>query len=157
MPIYLTDLYENAYTPNKLQFMILAVRDCLDKFALSRHQLDYTMLTEKYLRDLVRILDKNFLQRICRDIETDLRLSIHLDLKSDESKLFKDGLKDLSKFVNLQPIVIDTRFIDIKAHVRKYLEKVNIQRMNLQLLDDTGRVIHLNGADFSVCLRMVHE
>jgi len=123
MPIYLTDLYENAYTPNKLQFIILAVRDCLDKFALSRHQLDYTMLTEKYLRDLVRILDKNFLQRICRDIETDLRLSIHLDLKSDESKLFKDGLKDLSKFVNLQPIVIDTRFIDIKAHVRKYLEK----------------------------------
>ena len=43
------------------------------------------------------------------------------------------------------------------SEVRKYLEKVNIQRMNLQLLDDTGRVIHLNGADFSVCLRMVHE
>ena len=123
LPIYLTDLYENAYTPNKLQFMILAVRDCLNKFSFSRHQHDHTLLTEKYIRDLMRILDKNFLQRICRDIETDLRLSIHLDLKSDESKLFKDGLKDLSKFVNLQPIVIDTRFIDIKAHIRKYLEK----------------------------------
>jgi hypothetical protein len=43
------------------------------------------------------------------------------------------------------------------SEVRKYLEKVNIQRMNLQLLDDAGRVIHLNGADFSVCLRVVHE
>jgi hypothetical protein len=43
------------------------------------------------------------------------------------------------------------------SEVRKYLEKVNIQRMNLQLLDDAGRVIHLNGADFSVCLRLVHE
>ena len=43
------------------------------------------------------------------------------------------------------------------SEVRKYLEKVNIQRMNLQLLDDAGNVIHLNGADFSVCLRLVHE
>ena len=39
------------------------------------------------------------------------------------------------------------------SEVRKYLEKVNIQRMNLQLLDDAGRVIHLNGTDFSVCFR----
>jgi hypothetical protein len=43
------------------------------------------------------------------------------------------------------------------SEVRKYLEKVNIQRMNLQLLDDAGRVINLNGADFSVCLRLVHD
>jgi hypothetical protein len=43
------------------------------------------------------------------------------------------------------------------SEVRKYLEKVNIQRMNLQLLDDAGNVINLNGADFSVCLRVVHE
>jgi hypothetical protein len=43
------------------------------------------------------------------------------------------------------------------SEVRKYLEKVNIQRMNLQLLDDAGRVVQLNGADFSVCLRLVHE
>ena len=43
------------------------------------------------------------------------------------------------------------------SEVRKYLEKVNIQRMNLQLLDDAGRVINLNGADFSICLRLVHD
>jgi hypothetical protein len=43
------------------------------------------------------------------------------------------------------------------SEVRRYLEKVNIQRMNLQLLDDAGNVINLNGADFSVCLRLVHE
>jgi hypothetical protein len=43
------------------------------------------------------------------------------------------------------------------SEVRKYLEKVNIQRMNLQLLDDAGREIQLNGADFSLCLKLVHE
>lgn len=43
------------------------------------------------------------------------------------------------------------------SEVRKYGEKVNIQRMNVQLLDDAGRVIHLNGADFSMCLCITHE
>ena len=43
------------------------------------------------------------------------------------------------------------------SEVRKYLEKVNIHRMHLQLLDDAGRVVKLNGSDFSVCLRVVHE
>lgn len=38
LPIYLTEVYEsNAYTPNKIQFMILAVRDCIDKFVYTRH------------------------------------------------------------------------------------------------------------------------
>ncbi len=43
------------------------------------------------------------------------------------------------------------------SEVRKYLEKVNIQRVSLQLLDDAGRPVSLNGADFSVCLRLVHD
>ena len=43
------------------------------------------------------------------------------------------------------------------SEVRKYLEKVNIQRVSLQLLDDAGRPVQLNGYDFSVCLRLVHD
>jgi hypothetical protein len=43
------------------------------------------------------------------------------------------------------------------SETRKYLEKVNIQRISLQLLDDAGRPVQLNGADFSVCLRLVHD
>ena len=43
------------------------------------------------------------------------------------------------------------------SEVRKYLEKVNIQRMQVQLLDDAGNVINMNGGDFSVNLRVVSE
>lgn len=113
-PIYLTDIYENANIPNKIQYMVWALRDIIDKFNYSRHT-NHELVSEKYLRDLLRILNKNFIERICRDIETDLRLSIHLDLKSDQSKLFKEGIKDLSKFVSLQPIVIHDKFVDIKS------------------------------------------
>lgn len=43
------------------------------------------------------------------------------------------------------------------SEVRKYLEKVNIQRLQLQLLDDAGNVIDFNGGDFAVNLRVVSE
>jgi hypothetical protein len=43
------------------------------------------------------------------------------------------------------------------SEVRKYLEKINIQRLQLQLLDDTGNVINMNGGDFVVNLRVICE
>ena len=43
------------------------------------------------------------------------------------------------------------------SDVRKYLEKVNIQRIQVQLLDDAGNVIDMNGGDFAVNLRVVSE
>ena len=43
------------------------------------------------------------------------------------------------------------------SEVRKYLEKINIQRIQVQLLDDAGNVIDMNGGDFAVNLRVVSE
>lgn len=97
--------------------MIWALRDVLDKFHFARHN-SPDIVIEKYLRDILRILNVHYLTRVCRDIETELRLSIHLDLKSDESHLFKEGLKDLSKFINIQPIVIYDKYIDIKSKLK---------------------------------------
>jgi len=43
------------------------------------------------------------------------------------------------------------------SEVRKYLEKVNIQRMHIQLLDDAGNVVNLNGSDFAIALKITCE
>jgi WASH complex subunit 7 len=102
--------------------MIWSLRETLEKFNVSRHN-DPELVKQKYIEELMTILKKDFLDRVSRDIETDLRLSIHLDLKSDESKMFKDSIKDLYKFINLQPIVIYDKYIDVRQHVKKYLEK----------------------------------
>lgn len=110
--------------------MIWALRDALDKFNFARHN-NPDMVIEKYLRDLLRILNTNYLARVCRDIETDLRLSIHLDLKSDESRLFKEGLKDLSKFINIPPISIYDKYIDVKSRVYLILIKQNFNWLSI--------------------------
>lgn len=43
------------------------------------------------------------------------------------------------------------------SEVRKYLEKMNIQRMHIQLLDDAGNVVNLNGSDFTFSIKIVCE
>ena len=43
------------------------------------------------------------------------------------------------------------------SDVRSYTGKVDIQKLNVQLVNENGIVMDLNGADFSFCLRMEHE
>jgi len=56
-------------------------------------------------------------------------------LKSDQSKLFKDGLKDLSKFVNLPPIYIFDKHINVKHFIKKYLDRTFYDLTTIALHD----------------------
>jgi hypothetical protein len=40
---------------------------------------------------------------------------------------------------------------------RSYTGKVDIQKLNVQLVNENGIVMDLNGADFSFCIRLEHE
>jgi hypothetical protein len=43
------------------------------------------------------------------------------------------------------------------SDIRSYTGKVDIQKLNVQLVNENGIVMDLNGADFSFCLRLEHE
>ena len=43
------------------------------------------------------------------------------------------------------------------SDIRSYTGKVDIQKLNVQLVNENGIVMDLNGADFSFCLRIEHE
>ena len=45
-----------------------------------------------------------------------------------------------------------TNNLNIVTNPREYFGPVNIQNLNIQLLDEYGRVIDLNNMDFSFCL-----
>lgn len=42
------------------------------------------------------------------------------------------------------------------SDTRVYNEKINIQKLNIQLVSENGIVVNLNGMDFSFCLRIEH-
>jgi WASH complex subunit 7 len=75
------------------------------------------------------------LDKLCREIENDLRLSIHLHLQLNERKPFKDGIKDLSKFVHIMPLRIHDRTIKIKEYVEEYLNKTFYNLTTVALYD----------------------
>jgi|Laugresbdmm110sn_2_1035109.scaffolds.fasta_scaffold01919_2 hypothetical protein len=43
------------------------------------------------------------------------------------------------------------------SDVRSYTGKVDLQKLNVQLLDEWGQQVNLNGLDFSFCLQIEHE
>jgi len=45
----------------------------------------------------------------------------------------------------------------LMTDVRSYTGKVDIQKLNIQLVNEFGNVIDLNGDDFSFCLKIEHE
>ena len=60
---------------------------------------------------------QNLLDPLCREIETDLRLQIHLHLQLDDRNPFKIGLKDLSQLLKLRPIRLFDRYINVKSEL----------------------------------------
>ena len=59
--------------------------------------------------------EQHLLDKLCKDIEKDLRLSVHTHLKLDDRNPFKVGLKDLAHFFSLKPVRFFNRFVDIKG------------------------------------------
>ncbi|KAB1251149.1 WASH complex subunit 4 [Camelus dromedarius] len=122
-PIYLDDVYENAVDAARLHYMFSALRDCVPAMMHARHLDSYEILLDCYEKEIMEILNEHLLDKLCKEIEKDLRLSVHTHLKLDDRNPFKVGMKDLALFFSLNPIRFFNRFIDIRAYVTHYLDK----------------------------------
>uniref|UniRef100_A0A8I5MUV3 WASH complex subunit 4 n=1 Tax=Papio anubis TaxID=9555 RepID=A0A8I5MUV3_PAPAN len=122
-PIYLDDVYENAVDAARLHYMFSALRDCVPAMMHARHLESYEILLDCYDKEIMEILNEHLLDKLCKEIEKDLRLSVHTHLKLDDRNPFKVGMKDLALFFSLNPIRFFNRFIDIRAYVTHYLDK----------------------------------
>ncbi|XP_016078665.1 PREDICTED: WASH complex subunit 7 isoform X3 [Miniopterus natalensis] len=122
-PIYLDDVYENAVDAARLHYMFSALRDCVPAMMHARHLESYEILLDCYDKEIMEILNEHLLDKLCKEIEKDLRLSVHTHLKLDDRNPFKVGMKDLALFFSLNPIRFFDRFIDIRAYVTHYLDK----------------------------------
>ncbi len=122
--IYLSDMFETAVDSHKLHYMFGAFRDCVFPMASTKHKSSAQEVMDAFDKEIMGTLKEHLLEPLCRDIETDLRLHIHLHLQQDtESRNpFSTGLKDLGNFLKLRPIRFFNRFINIKAYVEHYLD-----------------------------------
>uniref|UniRef100_A0A671TVS3 WASH complex subunit 4 n=1 Tax=Sparus aurata TaxID=8175 RepID=A0A671TVS3_SPAAU len=137
-PIYLDDVYDNAVDAARIHYMFSALRDSVPSMLHAKHMESCDQLLESYDKEIMNVvgmfdLTSMFLLNIsdlyshffllCKEIEKDLRLSVHTHLKLDDRNPFKVGMKDLAHFFSLKPIRFFNRFIHIKAYVTHYLDK----------------------------------
>ena len=61
----------------------------------------------------------------------------------------------LKKILIINKLKKITNNLNIVTNPREYFGTVNIQNINIQLLDEYGRVIDLNNMDYSFCLTLI--
>ncbi|MCJ8735992.1 hypothetical protein PDJAM_G00253750 [Pangasius djambal] len=122
-PIYLDDVYDNAVDAARIHYMFSALRDCVPTMLYAKHMESCEQLLECYDSEIMGVFNEHLLDKLCKEIEKDLRLSVHTHLKLDDRNPFKVGMKDLAHFFSLKPMRFFNRFIDIKAYVTHYLDK----------------------------------
>uniref|UniRef100_A0A4W4GUC8 WASH complex subunit 4 n=1 Tax=Electrophorus electricus TaxID=8005 RepID=A0A4W4GUC8_ELEEL len=122
-PIYLDDVYDNAVDAARMHYMFSALRDSVPSMLYAKHMESCEQLLDSYDKEIMGVFTEHLLDKLCKEIEKDLRLSVHTHLKLDDRNPFKVGMKDLAHFFSLKPIRFFNRFIDIKAYVTHYLDK----------------------------------
>ncbi|XP_075894005.1 WASH complex subunit 4 [Nelusetta ayraudi] len=122
-PIYLDDVYDNAVDAARIHYMFSALRDSVPFMLHAKHMESCDQLLQSYDKEIMDVFNEHLLDKLCKEIEKDLRLSVHTHLKLDDRNPFKVGMKDMAHFFSLKPIRFFNRFIDIKACVTHYLDK----------------------------------
>ncbi|KAF3854570.1 hypothetical protein F7725_022625 [Dissostichus mawsoni] len=123
-PIYLDDVYDKAVDAARIhQYMFSALRDSVPSMLHAKHMESCDQLLESYDKEIMDVFNEHLLDKLCKEIEKDLRLSVHTHLKLDDRNPFKVGMKDMAHFFSLKPIRFFNRFILIKAYVTHYLDK----------------------------------
>jgi WASH complex subunit 7 len=94
-----------------------------------------TMLLAPYEKAVVEQLQAMVLDKLCAEIETELRFHIHAHLGVTERNPFKHGVRDVSHWLRLPPLRVFGTTIDVKRHVEHYLD-VTFYNLNTVALFD---------------------
>ena len=102
-PVCLSDIYAKPNESGRLALLVKAFRNC-ETLLMRAGASDEELATfDNYIRTS---LDREIIQPLCRDIETDLRLHLHSARIAGvmNTNPFKDGVRDLSLLTRLPPI-----------------------------------------------------
>lgn len=102
-PICLSQIYAKSNEAGRVIMLVNAFRSCETLLMRGGATNEEMAMFENYLESC---LDREIIEPLCRDIETDLRLHLHSAriVGVAEFNPIKDGVRDLSSFTGLPPI-----------------------------------------------------
>lgn len=122
-PIFLDDVYESAVDGHRIHFLVAALKDCAGPIRMTRHESHPQVILDKFKEEIYSQFKEHILDKLCKDIETDLRLQTHSHLQLDDRNPFRVGLRDYSQILHIRPIKLFDQTINVQAFVEHYLDK----------------------------------
>ena len=121
---YFEHVFEVKTNPHRLHYTFYAIQDIFGDIMDLKHLDNSHDLMNQFEDEIWSYVKDKILSPLCHELETDLRLHVHSHLKLDDRNPFKTGLKHVLQFLHVQPIPFGDKYINIKAHVEAYLERI---------------------------------
>ncbi|KAL3664094.1 hypothetical protein V7S43_010979 [Phytophthora oleae] len=121
---FLADLYNQPEQANRIQYVVGGFLDAIKLLRGAQHEMDNELYVNAYAEFIESVLEEEIVENLCKDVENDLRLHVHsvhldhLDAPNPKSADFKV----LHYYLDLRPIRLHGKTLDLRQHVTHYLE-----------------------------------
>ncbi|XP_054164766.1 WASH complex subunit 4-like [Oppia nitens] len=134
--VYFIDFFENdSSNVNELRHFFNALTDSLTLINKCIDEEKRQILLKQFDCEINEIFVNEFLDKICTEFETELRLQIHSDLQLDDQNPFKRNLYDFSALFAAEPIYFNNKLLSIKNYVEEYLNEMAYNLTTIALHD----------------------
>ncbi|RXG53130.1 WASH complex subunit 7 [Armadillidium vulgare] len=121
---FLQNYHENLNShSHNIHYMLAAVSDC--EYFLKRPKVfPYRdVLLKNLYKNVENLLKEELLDKLCKSVETALRLRTHSHLQLEKENPFEKQMKYFYPIIHLQPLKLFGSYYSVKDYVEKYLEK----------------------------------
>ncbi|XP_045101605.1 WASH complex subunit 4-like [Portunus trituberculatus] len=123
LPTYLTHYLQTLQHVHRIHFMLAALQDCAVQLEGCCHLATPDQLVNEFKEEMYGYIKELVLDKVCQEVETELRLSTHSHLQLDSRNPFQTSIRDLSPLLALEPFcLLSSTLISVKDYVEQYLE-----------------------------------
>ncbi|OQR85262.1 hypothetical protein ACHHYP_12029 [Achlya hypogyna] len=123
--LFVQDIYSMPEQASRLQYVIGGFLDAMKALQGAQHEVDTAGYVEAYAAFVKGVVEEELVAPLCMDIENDLRLhihSVHLDHMQAPNPLTHTDFKVLHYFMDLRPLRLWAKQLDLRDRVTHYLE-----------------------------------
>ncbi|KAB7497191.1 WASH complex subunit 7 [Armadillidium nasatum] len=121
---FLQNYYENLNShSHNIHYMLAAVSDCEYMLKCPKVFPYRDVLLKNLYKNMENLLKEELLDKLCKSVETALRLRTHSHLQLEKENPFEKQMKYFYPIIHLQPLKLFGFYYCVKDYVEKYLEK----------------------------------
>ncbi|KAF0700829.1 Aste57867_8680 [Aphanomyces stellatus] len=126
LSLFVQDMYSVPENANRVQYVLAGFLDAIKVLKMAGHEENaVAYYVAAYAAFIEEVVEEELVGPLCMDIENDLRLhvhSVHLDNMETPNPINNTDFKVLHYYMDLRPIRIWGKCIDLRDRVTHYLE-----------------------------------